>query len=319
MGKPRLDQLDSTHFRCPDGHEFEASPDRVEDKPEWDWHPFEYFCKCPECDQVAEQHSRYRGLLKAHARATGPKTTEGKAMSAANLKGHPTPEEALKTRFNAVTHGQDAKVANYYPAKPGKYPRCEHCDYYGNDCIEKPPANHKNPLACLSKVELFMQHTMAFESGDAGMLTGMRANMQAGISSIMDDIILAIAQRGVEIVTPQWKVNPQTGGVVIAKYLNGETEKMVTIEDVRANPLLKTLMEIITKNNLSLQDMNMTLKVQSDNEFMGGYLEEEKGKSESSGDFQKKMIAQHDLLMDLIGNSYSNDAKVINGEVIDNG
>lgn len=34
-------------------------------------------------------------MLKAHQQATGPKTAQGKAATAQNLAGHPTPEEAL--------------------------------------------------------------------------------------------------------------------------------------------------------------------------------------------------------------------------------
>ena len=315
MGKARLDQLTSTHFCCRNGHKFEAAPDKVNDKPEWDWHPFEYFCDCPECGEVCVQDAKYRGLLKAHARATGPRTAEGKAISASNLDGHPTPEETQKTRFNAITHGLTSKVANFYPAKPGKYERCTGCDYFGSECVEDPPASHTNPPSCLSRVELFMQHRMAFESGDSGMLNMLRSDTQAGIQAIINDIILDIAQRGVTLVAPEWKINPQTGGVVIADYTDGESGKRHTIHEVKAHPLLKILIDYISKNNLSLEDMNMTPKVQEENDMMKGFLDESGAQQESTHKYQQRMVKQNENLMDLINSSYGNNEKVIEAEV----
>lgn len=315
MGKPRLEPLTSTHFCCRCGHEFEAEPDQVIDKPEWEWHPFEYFCACPECGDRAIQSPRYRGLLKAHALATGPVTEQGKANSAANLVGHPTPEEAKKTRFNAITHGLFSKVANYYPTKPGKYARCEGCDYYGQECIENPPAGHKNPPACLSRVELFMQHRMAFDTGDTGLLNTLRSDTQAGIQAIINDIILDITQRGVTLVAPQWKINPQNGKVVIADYIDPENLERVVIHEVRAHPLLKILIEYISKNNLSLEDMNMTPKVQEESEIMKGFIDDSSDARETAHDFRERMEQQTQALFRLINNSYANDkAKVIEGE-----
>jgi hypothetical protein len=164
-----------------------------------------------------------------------------------------------------------------------------------------------------------MQHSMAFETGDVGMLTELRSNMQAGISSLINDMILSIAHRGVEIVAPQWKVNPTTGGVVIAKYTNDSTGEMESIEEIRANPLLKILMEFISKNNLSLEDMNMTPKVQSDNDVMSGFLDDESENRESTHEFRSRMIEQQDTLLELINASYKGKGKVIDGEVIEHG
>lgn len=111
--------LDQITFHCDACYRsFKAAPRRVEDEPETEHHPFRYFAVCPRCDAECEQARFERGLIKAWASATGPRTPEGKAASAKNLEGHPTPEEALRTRFNAMKHGMAAKVATYFPAKP---------------------------------------------------------------------------------------------------------------------------------------------------------------------------------------------------------
>lgn len=316
MGKPRLTPLVTTHFRCCNDHRFEGAPDRVDDEINWEWHPFRYFKKCPQCGEEAEQDGRYRGLLKAWANSTGPKTDAGKKNSAANLVGHPTATEALKTRFNAITHGLTAEVANYYPAKPGRYDRCETCDYFGNECIQNPPTTHKNPLACLSKVELFMKHRMSFDSGDAGLLSTMRSDMQAGLWAIINDMMLDITQKGVSIVTPQWKINPQTGAISVGSFADPKTGEKKTINEVRANPLLKILIDFVSKNNLSLEDMNMTPKAQTDNNLIAGYLDDESETREEAKDYRDRLEQQHALLLNLIGNSYS-ESDIIEGEVID--
>lgn len=318
MGKPRLEKLESTHFRCGCGHEFESAPDRVLDEPSWWWHPYRYFAECGACGEEAPQDSRYRGLLKAHAFATGPTTEAGKAMSAANLNGHPTPEEAQKTRFNAITHGLTARVATNYPAKPGKYARCATCVYLNHECIPDAPAYHKNPPACLARVELHMKHQIAFDSGDPGLLLTLRAETQANIQAIMDDILLDIAQRGVALVAPAWKINPKTGDVVLGRYLDETTGEFKTIYDVSANPLIKPLLELISKNNLSLEDMGMTPKVTREQEMMQGFLDDEKENRESAGNYRDRIEQQQDMLLKLIRNSYR-DGDVIEAEIIEHG
>ncbi|MCW5627162.1 MAG: hypothetical protein KIT73_20765, partial [Burkholderiales bacterium] len=114
--------------QCYGGRTFKASPDRVEDAPEDPVHPWRYFAACPQCGAEVEQAQYERALLKAWLNATGPRTAEGKAATAANLEGHPTAEEALRTRFNAMKHGMSARVATYFPAKPDGYAHCSGCE-----------------------------------------------------------------------------------------------------------------------------------------------------------------------------------------------
>src|SRR5689334_18127974 len=69
---------------------FTAAPGRVVDDPDAPWHPWRYYATCPGCARQCEQAAYQRALFKAWANATGPKTAEGKAKTAENLKGHPT-------------------------------------------------------------------------------------------------------------------------------------------------------------------------------------------------------------------------------------
>lgn len=159
--------LEEVTFRCEwCGHQWESAPERVEDCEDLPWHPWRYACACPSCHKEAGQVWWERNLLKAHAHATGPRTPEGKAATAANLEGHPTPEEAQRTRFNSLKHGLFARTATYFPARPGKYPHCATCEWFNNGCDENPPPGKKNPPACMKRTELFMRHQIAFESRD---------------------------------------------------------------------------------------------------------------------------------------------------------
>ncbi|UGA37566.1 zinc ribbon domain-containing protein [Chromobacterium haemolyticum] len=116
-------QLESLTFRCPAcGNTFDAAPSRVEDEPCLEHHPFTYFADCTRCGEEAAQAPFHKSLVKAWSKATGPKTAAGKAASARNLEGHPTAEEALRTRFNALKHGMTAETAQYFPARPGQVP-----------------------------------------------------------------------------------------------------------------------------------------------------------------------------------------------------
>lgn len=296
MGKARTDPLQQVTFRCGFcGHQWESAPERIEDCADQPWHPWQYFAACPTCERESSQVWWERNLLKAHASATGPRTEEGKAASAANLDGHPTPEEAKRTRFNSLKHGLFARTANYFPARPGKYPHCQGCEYFNNGCDENPPPGRKNPPACLKRTELFMRHQVAFESRDPGLLASLRSDTQAALQAIIDDIILAVAARGVELRAPEYWVDYKTGECGIVDYVNPETGEREIIYKTSANPLLKPLIEIVQKNNLTLADMGMTPKIQEEQDVMRGALEQRGQEKETVDSFrerQEKLLEQ---------------------------
>lgn len=297
MGKARTDPLHQVKFYCRlCGHKFEAEPERIEDSPDEAWHPWRYFAACGQCGEEAEQAYWERNLLKAWARATGPQTDEGKAATAANLEGHPTPEEAKRTRFNAMTHGIYARTATYFPAKPGRYPHCKTCEYFNNGCDENPPPGQKNPPACMKRAELFMRHQVAFETKDPGLLLSIRADVQAALQAIVDDMILAITASGVELRSPEWYFNPQTGEAGIVEYTDWVTGEQRTVYKVTAHPLIKPLVELIQKNNLTLADMGMTPKVQEEQDLVRGTLEQRESDRQAAEEYRSR---QQELLENL--------------------
>ncbi|NHQ81582.1 zinc ribbon domain-containing protein [Chromobacterium vaccinii] len=255
-------QLESLTFRCPAcGNTFDAAPGRVEDAPEFEHHPFAYFAECTRCGEEAAQAPFHKSLVKAWANSTGPKTPAGKAASARNLEGHPTAEEALRTRFNALKHGMTAETAQYFPARPGKYPACSSCDVDPGYCAKQP--------ACIKQTQLFMVHHAAFEQRNPKHLTPIYSSIQASITAIIQQILQTIIADGVKLEHPAWAVTRE-GDIVIGEYNDFDTGEKRIIMETKAHPLLKPLQEFLSRNNLALSDMGMTPKaIEQEEQGMG--------------------------------------------------
>ncbi len=280
-------------FSCtPCQYQWQAEPARVEPAPERG-HPFAYFAVCPICREEAPQIAWEIGMMSRWARATGPKTDAGKAKSAANLEGHPTPEEALRTRYNALKHGLSARQAKFFPARPGKYPHCKTCDIDHFVCRAQP--------ACLKRTELFMRHHVAFELQDPDLLTEIQADMQAGVSALIEDMLLAIISDGVAIKEPKGGYD-KDGFFRLAQFMDENGDRHVLTE-LKANPLLKVLGEYLSRNNLNLADLNMTPKVKVDQDMQMGHLQRSDEDRESLLDLQKKQATALESLMGYVQRS----------------
>jgi len=291
-----LEPIDSSElvFRCKSCVlTFNAVPTRCEEEPNRA-HPFRYFAHCENCLDEVEQVAWQVGMLCANACATGPKTPEGKAKSAANLSGHPTPDEAKITRFNALQHGASAKTAILFPARPGKYPHCETCSVDHDYCRKQP--------ACLKRTELFMKHFVAMQSDNPDLLKDIHAANQAGLSALFEDMLVSIVSDGVTLRNPAYSFS-KDGDFRLAKYTDEETGKKVLIEEIKAHPLLKPLFELISKNSLSLADLNMTPKVQMDQGIAAGNLDADNQSKEQMTQFQEKQTEALENMRELISRS----------------
>lgn len=293
MAAKRDQPLSEVTFRCAVCRSaFSGAPDVVEEDPEREHHPWAYFKTC-RCGARAEQAHWERSLLKAWANATGPNTPEGLAATAKNLEGHPTPEEARRTRFNGMKHGLNARVATYFPSKPDGYAFCKACDIDRGWCADQP--------ACVKQTQLFMSHHAAFESRNPKHLTGIYADLQASVMAVLQQILQTIIADGVKISTPEWYTDKETGRVLIAEYLDVDGRRQ-TIYNIEAHPLFKPLGELLSRNSLSLQDMGMSTKaIESDLEEMGALSPQEVGSREAISAFvdqQAKALADLRGLME---------------------
>lgn len=253
MAIDRSKPLSEITFYClPCYRTFKAEPSRVDDTPDLRHHPFTYHGECPHCGEECDQVGWEKGLMKAWANATGPRTEEGKAATAANLEGHPTKEEAQRTRFNAMKHGLSARTATYFPAKPDGYSFCATCDVDRYFCSTQP--------ACVKKTELFMLHHAAFEQRNPKHLMGIYSDLQASVFALVQQIIQTIVVDGVKVENLVWKNDPD-GMPQVAEYIDEQGTRRLLRNDVQAHPLLKQLGELLTRTGLSLSDMGMTQKV----------------------------------------------------------
>ena len=276
------DQLRHVNFRCGDCRRaFSSVPDLVEDDPETPWHPWRYFANCPRCSAPHQPQANWeRALLKAHQESTGPITPQGKAASAANLAGHPTPEEANLTRFNAMKHGMHARVATFFPARPGKYSFCESCDVDPVWCASQP--------ACVKQTELFMLHHAAMEQRNPKHLGRIHADIMSALTASLTLCLQAVLADGVVIKTPKVELS-RDGVPVTLSYVdeNGDTQ---FVYDYHSNPAFKPIADLVSRLGLSMSDLGLTVKaIDEDDPAGAGALQLTEESKESLEAFGRRM------------------------------
>lgn len=284
-------------FQCRPCRETFDAPPRVEDDPEAEPHPFRYFAKCPKCKAEVPQAPWDRALQKAWLNATGPRTAEGKAATAKNLEGHPTPDEAVRTRFNALKHGMNARTATYFPARPDGYAFCKTCDVNRDWCKAQP--------ACAKKTEIFMMHHAAFEQKDPKKLTPLYADMQAAMFALVQTIVQTIIADGATLTTPEYYTD-KDGKICFAEYMemregHPKYGEWCRIDKLERHPLFQPLGELLSKNNMSLADMGMTVKVieQGQDDEMGR-LSDKGTEPELLDDFRRRTEASLAAIADKV-------------------
>lgn len=284
-------------FHCrPCRWTFDAAPVQVVDDADCDWHPYRYFASCPVCHESTPQAGWHRALMRAWVSSTGPKTPEGKAATAANLAGHPTPEEALRTRFNAMKTGLHAKTATYFPSKPDGYGFCKTCDVDRDYCASQP--------CCVRQTQLFMTVHAAFEQRDPKQLTEIFAGLQAGTVAVVQQLLQTIIADGVKVSEPQWYTDKE-GVLHIAKYTDDAGQQRI-LQEISAHPLLKPLGEFLSRNTLSLADMGMTAKVVEENEEQMGRIKSEGAAQQTLSEFSQRMASGVEALKDALQRAADN-------------
>lgn len=285
MRKNWSDELEQVVFRCQVcRYTWAAKPDLVEPDADTPHHPFRYFADCQACEAKHQPQAPWeRALLKAHQHSTGPRTPAGKAATAANLAGHPTPEEALRTRFNGMKHGLTARTATYFPAKPDGYSFCGRCDVDRDWCAAQP--------ACVKQTELFMLHHAAFEQRDPKVLGRVHADLHAALVASLQLCIQTVLGDGVVIKTP--KVQIDKDGVPIAVTWIDADGQVHQIYEYAANPAFKPIADLVTRLGLSLADLGMTVKAAEDEdaELQGRLAHDSPTAAEAMAAFGERMAA----------------------------
>jgi hypothetical protein len=281
MPAPRSDRpAETVKFNCQSCHHtWQGAADRVEDAPDAPWHPYDYWAECPECGAEAPQDRRQWGSWKGAAHATGPRTDSGKAASAANLDGYPTAEQTKTLRFNALKTGKHAQVAQFFPAKPGRYAECEHCPYYSEfpdatdetkTCIQVPLAGHVNDKWCKQRLEIWAVFQRAFEDRDPGQLAALNADLQYANHALVNQMLQELLADGVTLKTPVWSAGKL--GVEFVKFVDPKTGEEHQLVDVKAHPILKYYLEMLSRNKLDMDSMGMTARHAAEDDVIEGHL-----------------------------------------------
>lgn len=279
------EKLDAVNFRC-DGckHAWEAVPDLIEDAPELLHHPYKYFATCPECEREHQPQAAWaKALMKAHQMSTGPRTAEGLAKVGKNLEGHPNGEAVLRTRFNAMKHGMAAKTATYFPAKPDGYSFCVQCEVNRTWCGAQ--------AACAKQTEIFMLHHAAFETRNPRVLAGIHADLQAGLTAMLQMLMQGALADGVLIKQPRVELDRE-GTAVTLTYLDEKTGERVPIYDRQTHPALKAITDFVTRLGLSMNDLGMTVRAADPEEDVStGVLKLDAKTQETLSDFSTRMAS----------------------------
>lgn len=246
------------YCKAPCKNTFKAVPEAYKDDD-----PDQPLAPCPECMSLAGWAHWERNLGKAWKNATGPKTEAGKAASASNLDGYPTPEQTNITRLNAVKHGAYSKTASYFPAKPGKYDRCETCTIPHDEC--------RANSVCISRSEIFLRHHVAQETDNPAILRDLMANNQAALQATLEDLFLSISKHGPILEAPKVVMDFKNGGSHVVTYEDDSGIEQ-TVTELTAHPAVKLALEIMNKNGMSMADLNMTPKSQGEAEALRGKL-----------------------------------------------
>ncbi len=246
------------------------------DMPDRESHPYDYLATCPNCGkEEVELESWQVNLLKAWANATGPKNTE-------------------LTKFNAITHGLTAKVAQYHPARPGQYDVCNGCEYLESTC------GQDNNKWCLKRTEIYMRLRLASDEGDIQSLKEIHADNQAGAQIILESMMLCIMQDGVTVKTPLNYEDKKTGEIKLVDFIDETGKLKIAYSDIKAHPLLKPYIEMLSKNGLSLTDMMLTKKQQGEDANLKGFLDDEQQTREEQREKQAVFDQRHNTLIELV-------------------
>lgn len=296
MAKDWSGQLHEVNFKCGVCRtSFSAAPDLVEPDPDAPHHPFRYTAHCPVCKAHHQPQAGWeRGLLKAHQTSTGPVTAAGKAASAANLDGHPTSEETLRTRFNAMKHGMAAETATYFPAKPDGYAFCGKCDVSRDWCGKQP--------ACVKQTEIFMLHHAAFEQRNPKVLTSIHANLHAALMATLQMCLQAVLGEGVLIKQPRVELD-RDGNPVTLSYIRDDGTKGY-IYEYTSNPAFKPIADLISRLGLSMSDLGMTVRgAEAEEERNIGVLKLDDASKETMAAFGQRMLEATRNAKELIAQS----------------
>ena len=146
-----------------------------------------------------------------------------------------------------------------------------------------------------------MKHLIAFQNNDPSLLRENHAVMQSQLMAMIEDMMLSIVQKGVALEAPAYGFSKE--GFELAEYRDRTTGEWVTITELKAHPLLKPLFDLLSKNNLSLADLNMTPQIVAEHDEEMGRIKADEASQENIEDYQRRQTEAQEKLISLIQSS----------------
>lgn len=239
---------------------FDAAAARTEDRPDSP-HPFEYFAPCPDCAAECTEAHWLQNLYAAWQNITG---TKSPAASAKNL---PPPGDP-RAKFNALKSGLFAQKAKYFPGVPGRYPEC-------GDCAHAADCETSGICLEISKIKMMVQR--AVDSGDPTHLANINSGIQADLYVMIQRMLREIIADGVTQKTPVFTSHENSHRFV--KDDNGDQ-----IVELSVHPAVRALSDLLQKNGLSLNEMQLTTKTAGDQDRAMGHLKNDDTRTQTVAD-----------------------------------
>ncbi|MCW5624412.1 MAG: hypothetical protein KIT73_06840, partial [Burkholderiales bacterium] len=139
----------------------------------------------------------------------------------------------------------------------------------------------------------------AFEQRDPKRLMGVYSDLHAAAVATLQQILVTIAADGVKLETVEWYVDRESGELVVAEYVDDQGQRR-QIRKVEAHPLFRPLGELISRLNISLSDLGMTVKVFDDAEAQMGALAQTADERESMAEFARRQAIAVENLAALV-------------------
>ncbi|WP_233869264.1 hypothetical protein [Paraburkholderia adhaesiva] len=133
-----------------------------------------------------------------------------------------------------------------------------------------------------------MLHHAAFDQKRPEVLGSMYADFQASLMAILQQLVQTVIADGVKISRPCFDFDKE-GGFHLAEYM--EDGEMKRIMEISAHPLLKPLADLLSKNNLSLSDMGMTMRTAEDEPRLLGQLQTDAAPQLTDAQYRERQLS----------------------------
>jgi len=226
------------------------------------------FAVCSGCGKEAPESWWMDNLRQGSGKQTGPVTDAGKQ----------------RCSRNAVKHGGFSS-SHLYPRKPGDYPECDRCQ-------DRPECESDLSGYCHRKIEVYNKFMLAISSGDPQKIQEMVAGNFASMQQLLGHLFKDVFSHGSTIESP-----------IIVKDAEGNPLVMKDVVELKANPAVSRIIDLMVRWGMTLPEFGITPKGQKDRELLQGHLAADAGDRRTADEYRKSQSAALKNLGDVLKRS----------------